>query len=236
MLSEECVMDIMDDLKLGRSLTSQIKAILKIGGEDKLNLLPFVFKITSEQSSYYYSDCVEHVMKSISFSDKATLRLYMRPDVKEHIDNIKNWDDDIQISQDIDRIFNLEHPREKIAYLYHMSTKGSLYGQLNAGSRMCMLDEDPDFLFHMPFLASTTLKKGIRSLNTKDTPVTNHIRTSMQSLAVEANVKYILAMMEVGHGVTDLIENINWIVNNYPNHQRWQKLISKTECLSEIFT
>lgn len=235
-ITEDHLKEIIEDLELSKSISSQVKAVIKIGGDNKLSLLPFVCKIVSEQSRLYYSDCVEHMLSRIHLGHEDTIALYVRPDVKEYIDGISDWSDDIHISQEIDRKYRLEHPREKIAYLYYMARKGSLYGQLNAGSRMCRLNEDPEFLFHMPLMSSRVLRKGLSTLHSTDNLVTNHIRTSMQSLVVESHVKYILAMMEMGYGITDLMDSIDWLVKNYPDHQRWKKLISKTESLSQIFT
>src|SRR5690606_17520294 len=118
---------------------------------------------------------------------------------------------------------------------YYLGEKGSLFGQLNAGCRLAMLDEDPDFLFNMPYLCHSILRDAIYDIRTREDGIANKIRTSMQSLIVEAHIKYIHAKMECGSCVSELFKEIEWITTNFPNHQRWQRLVSKTEALSKVF-
>ncbi len=213
----------------------QIQSILVIGDVNKISLIPFVCKMISEQSEHYFADTVEKIIKNIALSDEQKLALYLRPDIKEYIDNYGRFEDDIDVSNTIDRKFYPEHPKEKIAYLYYMGKKGSTFGKLNSGSRMCRIDEDPEFLFNMPFLCFEVLRKGLREINTNDTPTNKQIRSSMQSLLVESYIKYIHAALEVGLSISDLYEEIEWLLTNYSKNKRWLKLVSKTECLNELF-
>jgi len=234
--SSGSVLSSLKSMSLSKSTIAQAEAVLKIGSNEKTGLIPFICKMVSEQSVHFYSDCLDKLMEEHKFTDEDVLNLYLKPEIKEYLSGIDDWSSEIDIANTIDRKFQIEHPREKIAYLYYMGKRGSVYGMLNAGSRMCRLDEDPDFLFNMPLLCAKILKEGITKLKASDSDSVMRIRTSMQSLVVESHIKYILAMLEMGESMSGLCNEIEWIMANYPQHQRWVKLVNKNECLSNLFT
>lgn len=236
-ITKSKILNATQELKIGRSKFEQIEAVLCIAVTNKLSLLPFVCTIISEQSEYYYSECADHFADALHLTDEDRITLHLRPDIKDYIDKQGHQAliDDYNVCQSIDRAFSLEHPKEKISYLYYMAKKGSVYAQLSAGSRISRLDEDPDFLFNMPVLARAILREGIDNLKQTQRKNISIINSSMKSLIVEAYVKYINSSMDCGFFVTDLIEEISWLTNNYPNHHRWLKIIAQTKELNDIF-
>jgi hypothetical protein len=234
-ITAEEVIESLKGLEIGRSKVEQIRAILCIAVTNKVTLLPFICKIISEQSSHYYAECAEYFCNELSLSDEECIRTHLMPEIKEFIESLTDMSNDYEICQTIDRKFTLSHPKEKIAYLYKMAKLGSTYAQLSAGSRMSMLDEDPDFLFDMPLISRNILKKGIKSLKDKDSIDIKNIKSSMKSLIIESHVKYIKSSLDCGYNIVELIDEVTWLTTNSPNHHRWVKLISKTKELSEIF-
>ncbi len=233
--TKDVVLGVVKSLNLGTAIISQIEAILVIGGSNKIGLVPFICKMISEQSHYYYADTIHKFLDVIEVSNEYEVLLHLRPEIKDYIESTGFIEDDIELINFIDTKFRVEHPKEKIAYLYFMGKRGSLLGLLNSGSRLCMLDEDPEFLFDFPSLAACSLKKGIDLLERSESVVADTIRTSMQSLVIEARVKYIHSILETGGRVSELCNDIEWVLDNHPRHQRWLKLVSKTEALSELF-
>jgi hypothetical protein len=235
-ISADDIKQLISKLSLSQPKLAQINAILCIGSDDKTGLIPFICQVISEQSTYFFAECADYFSESLPLSHEAMISVYLRPEIKEFLSSEIDLSNDHETCQFIDCKFEIEHPKEKIAYLYKMGKLGSVYAQLSAGSRMSSLDEDPSFLFDMPFLAREMLKKGIENLHARDTDSIKLIRSSMSSLIVEAHVKYIKASLDCGYSISDLIDEITWITSNSPNHHRWKKLVSKTKELDEIFS
>lgn len=238
-ITEDQVMGVLVyGLSLHKTKISRCGAILKIGGDNKICLLPFISMIISEMTHYEYNELAEIFSQLLKLNHQQQLSLHLRPDIKEYVDSLdffSDMADDHKLSSDIDNYFDIKHPKDKIALLNYLAEKGGVFSRLASGTRLFRLDEDPEFLFDMPLLANISLKKGLNELyDLSNTALKRKILSSMQSMIIDAHVKYVASGLEIGLSIVELSSSISWLQTNCLNHRKWISTLSKYETLNLI--